>query len=115
MQFKALQHYMETGGSVLMMLGEGGESRFDTNINYLLEQYGMCINTGARRNEQKPMGVCTATPTIAHLPVILILYPHPLSSSSAADAVVRSAYHKYHHPKECLVSNGVLNRWDGEV
>ena len=45
-QFKALQHYMDAGGSILMMLGEGGESRFDTNINYLLEQYGMSINAG---------------------------------------------------------------------
>ncbi|XP_055952884.1 intraflagellar transport protein 52 homolog [Argiope bruennichi] len=26
------------------------------------------------------------------------------------DAVVRTVYHKYHHPKEVLVSNGVLNR-----
>ena len=26
------------------------------------------------------------------------------------DAVVRTNYHKYFHPKECLISNGVLNR-----
>lgn len=26
------------------------------------------------------------------------------------DAVIRTVYHKYHHPKEVLVSNGVLNR-----
>lgn len=26
------------------------------------------------------------------------------------DAVVRTVYHKYHHPKEVLISNGVLNR-----
>jgi hypothetical protein len=24
--------------------------------------------------------------------------------------VVRTNYHKYFHPKECLISNGVLNR-----
>lgn len=52
-QFKALQHYMASGGSVLMMLGEGGESRFDTNINYLLEQYGVAINSG-EQSQQKP-------------------------------------------------------------
>ena len=27
-----------------------------------------------------------------------------------SDAVVRSVYYKYFHPKEALVSNGVLNR-----
>lgn len=28
-----------------------------------------------------------------------------------ADAVVRNVYYKYFHPKEALVSNGVLNRF----
>jgi len=27
-------------------LGEGGESRFDTNINFLLEDYGIMVNNG---------------------------------------------------------------------
>ena len=26
------------------------------------------------------------------------------------DAVVRSSFYKYHHPKECLITNGILNR-----
>lgn len=26
------------------------------------------------------------------------------------DAVIRTVYHKYHHPKEVLISNGVVNR-----
>lgn len=30
-----------------------------------------------------------------------------------ADAVVRNVYYKYFHPKEALVSNGVLNRFVG--
>lgn len=30
---------------------------------------------------------------------------------TAADAVVRNVYYKYFHPKEALVSNGVLNRF----
>ena len=29
---------------------------------------------------------------------------------STSDSVVRTNYHKYFHPKECLISNGVLNR-----
>lgn len=28
------------------MLGEGGESRYDTNINFLLEEYGIMVNNG---------------------------------------------------------------------
>lgn len=28
------------------MLGEGGETEFNTNINFLLEDYGMTINNG---------------------------------------------------------------------
>lgn len=70
-EFDLIRTYMENGGSVLVMLGEGGETRFDTNINFLLEEYGVMVN---------------------------------------ADSVVRSSFYKYHHPKECLVSNGVLNR-----
>lgn len=26
------------------------------------------------------------------------------------DAVIRTVYHKYHHPKEVLISNGVVNK-----
>ena len=28
------------------MLGEGGESRFETNINFFLEEFGVNVNTG---------------------------------------------------------------------
>ena len=31
-----------------MLLGEGGESRFDTNINFLLEDYGIFVNNGKK-------------------------------------------------------------------
>ena len=30
----------------MVMLGEGGEKLNKTNINYLLEEYGMTINSG---------------------------------------------------------------------
>ena len=30
----------------MVLLGEGGESRFDTNINFLLEDYGIMVNNG---------------------------------------------------------------------
>lgn len=71
-ELDAIKKYIEIGGqSVLVLLGEGGESTWDTNINVLLEEYGMEIKN---------------------------------------DAVVRTQYYKYFHPKECLVSNGLLNR-----
>ncbi|CAG5131002.1 unnamed protein product, partial [Candidula unifasciata] len=70
-EFSALKVFLESGGSILVMLGEGGESKFETNINYFLEEYGIMINN---------------------------------------DAVVRTSYYKYFHPKEALVANGVLNR-----
>ncbi|KAM5220551.1 intraflagellar transport protein 52 homolog isoform 1-T1 [Hipposideros larvatus] len=70
-ELEVLKKYLDGGGDILVMLGEGGESRFDTNINFLLEEYGIMVNN---------------------------------------DAVVRNVYYKYFHPKEALVSNGVLNR-----
>lgn len=70
-ELDVLKKFLDGGGDILVMLGEGGESRFDTNINFLLEEYGIMVNN---------------------------------------DAVVRNVYYKYFHPKEALVSNGVLNR-----
>lgn len=66
-----LKHYLDGGGNILVMLGEGGEIKYNTNINSLLEKFGIMVNN---------------------------------------DAVVRIVYYKYFHPKEALVSDGVLNR-----
>ena len=44
--FQMLKKYVDEGGSLLVMLGEGGEKLNKTNINYLLEEYGMSINSG---------------------------------------------------------------------
>ena len=41
-----MKKYLEGGGSILVMLGEGGEKRFGTNINFLLEEYGIMVNNG---------------------------------------------------------------------
>ncbi|KAK7898972.1 hypothetical protein WMY93_019825 [Mugilogobius chulae] len=70
-EMEVLKQFLEKGGNVFVMLGEGGESKFDTNINFLLEDLGIMVNS---------------------------------------DSVVRNVYYKYFHPKEALVSNGVLNR-----
>jgi intraflagellar transport protein 52 len=66
-----IKGFLDRGNSVVIMLGEGGESKFNTNINYLLEDYGMFVNP---------------------------------------DCAVRTVYFKYLHPKEVLVTNGILNR-----
>ncbi|XP_062445097.1 intraflagellar transport protein 52 homolog isoform X2 [Rhea pennata] len=75
-EFSVLKKFLEEGGALLVMLTEGGESRYGTNINYLLEDYGIVVNN---------------------------------------DAVVRNVYYKYFHPKEALISDGVLNRGIGEA
>jgi hypothetical protein len=45
-QFEAIKKYIEGGGSVLVLMGEGGETKYQTNINYLLEEYGIYVNSG---------------------------------------------------------------------
>ena len=45
-EFEAIRQYIGDGGSVLVMLGEGGESSFGTNINFLLEECGINVNSG---------------------------------------------------------------------
>lgn len=70
-EFLILKKYVQQGGSVLIMMAEGGEVRAGTNINYWLEEYGMAVNS---------------------------------------DSVVRTTHYKYLHPKEVLVSDGILNR-----
>lgn len=70
-EFEVLKQYLRQGGSILVMLSEGGEAKAGTNINYLLEEFGVSINS---------------------------------------DSVVRTVHYKYLHPKEVLISDGVLNR-----
>ncbi|KAJ3197221.1 Intraflagellar transport protein 52 [Irineochytrium annulatum] len=43
-EFEALKLFMERGGSILYLAGEGGESSYNTNFNYLLEEYGIMVN-----------------------------------------------------------------------
>jgi intraflagellar transport protein 52 len=45
-EFNCMKKYMENGGSILVVLGEGGETAFPTNINFLLEEYGIMVNNG---------------------------------------------------------------------
>ncbi|XP_040167076.1 intraflagellar transport protein 52 homolog [Anopheles arabiensis] len=43
-EFQHLKDYINDGGRLLLLLGEGGEVQFNTNVNFLLEDYGMTIN-----------------------------------------------------------------------
>lgn len=72
-----------------MMLGEGGEGKIRTNVNFLLEEFGIALNNGMIEGGRDVLSL-TCLLTI--------------------DSVTRMAYYKFHHPKEALVANGVLNR-----
>ncbi len=70
-ELEALRAYLLNGGALLVCMSEGGEAKAGTNINFLLEEFGVAANN---------------------------------------DAVVRTVHYKYMHPKEALISDGVLNR-----
>ncbi|ROT63710.1 putative intraflagellar transport protein 52-like [Penaeus vannamei] len=70
-QFAILRRHVDEGGSLFVLAEEGGEKKANSNINFLLEEYGIAVNN---------------------------------------DSVVRTCYYKYFHPKECLITNGILNR-----
>lgn len=70
-ELDTLRSYVKQGGSMLVLMSAGGESKLNTNLNYLLEEFGIAVNS---------------------------------------DFVVSMAHHKYMHPKEVLVSDGIINR-----
>ncbi|XP_048484167.1 intraflagellar transport protein 52 homolog [Plutella xylostella] len=70
-ELASMRALLQRGGGVLAAMSDGGEEAINTNINFLLEEYGIVVNN---------------------------------------DCVVRAKYHKFYHPKECHISNGVLNR-----
>ena len=70
-ELQAVRGFLRRGGSLLVLGGEGGEKRLGTNLNQVLEEFGIRIN---------------------------------------ADCVVRTVHHRYFHPKEALIADGILNR-----
>ena len=44
-ELAAIKEYLAGGGSVLLMLAGGGDQRFNTNLNALLEEWGVSFNT----------------------------------------------------------------------
>ncbi|GMH35422.1 hypothetical protein BSKO_03290 [Bryopsis sp. KO-2023] len=70
-ELETLRDYVIQGGALLVLMAEGGETKSCTNLNYMLEEFGIAVNP---------------------------------------DFVVRMVHHKYMHPKEVLVSDGIVNR-----
>jgi|TARA_B110000090_G_scaffold206412_1_gene255809 intraflagellar transport protein 52 len=81
-EFQALKEFVNGGGSVLYMASEGGE-----------------VSPAAKGEE----GSKQAGTNFNYL-----LEEYGMSVNP--DCVVRAVYHKYTHPKEALVTNGVLSR-----
>ena len=44
-ELKEVRQYIEAGGSALVIMQEGGETKMNTNINAMLEQFGVFVNT----------------------------------------------------------------------
>ncbi|XP_043682485.1 intraflagellar transport protein 52 homolog isoform X2 [Vespula pensylvanica] len=43
-EMNTIRNFVNNGGNVLVMLGEGGENKSNTNINFLIEEYGVMVN-----------------------------------------------------------------------
>lgn len=71
--------FIDKGGNVVILLGEGGEAKFGTNINFLLEEYGIMINPDAVcrfHAAQSPMNLPT---TLYCLHTFMSTFVFPLS------------------------------------
>lgn len=50
LEVNAVRAFLNDGGNVLVMLGEGGEKQSNTNVNFLLEEFGIMVNNGTIHN-----------------------------------------------------------------
>ncbi|XP_060815304.1 intraflagellar transport protein 52 homolog [Bombus pascuorum] len=44
LEMNSIRTFLNSGGHVLVMLGEGGEKKSNTNVNFLLEEFGIMVN-----------------------------------------------------------------------
>jgi intraflagellar transport protein 52 len=44
-ELESMKDFVNNGGSLMVLLAESGENAFDTNINFLLEEFGININS----------------------------------------------------------------------
>mmetsp|Transcript_9966 Transcript_9966/g.25382 ORF Transcript_9966/g.25382 Transcript_9966/m.25382 type:complete len:465 (+) Transcript_9966:160-1554(+) len=68
---EAIRSFIGNGGSLLVCMSGKKANSNATNINYILEEFGVVVNS---------------------------------------DSVVRTVHHRYMHPKEVLITDGILNR-----
>jgi intraflagellar transport protein 52 len=89
------------GGSILY-LGEGNDGSLPvtTNFNYLLEQHGISVN----------QGMLLSFLLLAEWDISPATHTQHTHHKPSTDCVIRTSYCKYFHPKEVLVTSGILNR-----
>lgn len=46
LEMNSIRAFLNSGGHILVMLGEGGEKKSNTNVNFLLEEFGIMVNNG---------------------------------------------------------------------
>lgn len=46
LEMNSIRTFLNSGGHVFVMLGEGGEKKSNTNVNFLLEEFGIMVNNG---------------------------------------------------------------------
>ncbi|CAD6211761.1 GSCOCG00003818001-RA-CDS [Cotesia congregata] len=81
LEMDSIRGFINNGKNVLVMLGEGGENKFNTNINFLLEEFGIMVNN-ATLNVVQPSVVALSSGTMA-IPTnrpICAYYSSPTSS-----------------------------------
>lgn len=96
-EFNALRQFVDLGGNLLVLLGEGGEQQSNTNVNFLLEEYGIMINNGNKYILL--LNVCFITDKY------LITFLKLLQLFMTTDIVISTVYQKYFHPKECSIED----------
>ena len=84
-----LKKYLESGGSILVLLG-----KFEIDVIQISSSKNPFLGEGGEKQFE------------TNINFFLEEYGIMINN----DSVVRTNFHKYFHPKECLVSNGVLNR-----
>lgn len=46
LEMNSIRKFLNSSGHILVMLGEGGENKSNTNVNFLLEEFGIMVNNG---------------------------------------------------------------------
>jgi len=60
LEMNSIRTFLNSGGNILVTLGEGGENKSNTNINFLLEEFGIMVNNGKifRQNNSLSSSLC---------------------------------------------------------